>query len=183
MERHIERSKPISSSFIPEKVIGFGNIIQKMSDLPHPAMRKIEFNGNVKSADMSKLVFNMLDHLISSISDGKKYHLNEIHSLQTVRFYDKTSPRLVRLLSIPGHQTVHTIDLTSNDLIKDNPAMDIQYISSFGLNHESEKFWRNENDKRKKSRLIIPSASFLFEKVSFVDDHSPLGSLSNANYS
>ena len=180
MERHIERSKLSLSSFMPEKVVGFGKIVQNMFDLPHPAMRKVEFNGNVKATDMSKLVFNILDHLINAIFDGKKYHLNEINSIQTVRFCGKTSPCLVRLLSIPGHQAVHTIDLSSNELIQDNPAMNIQYISSFGLNIESEKLWRDEKETRKKSRLTVPSSCFLFEKVCLGDDHTPIGSLSNA---
>jgi hypothetical protein len=158
-------------SFVPEKIIRFRNMINGSFNLPHPAMRKVEFDGNVKSTDLSKLTFSLLDVLISTLFDGKKRHINNVNGLQTVRLSGNTSPHVVRLLPLPGHQTVHTIDFSTNEMIHDSPAMNPQYISSYGLSLENENMLRSEIDKRKKSSNSVPSSSFLFQKVCLIDDN------------
>ena len=162
MERDLEKSGFGVNSFVPSTIIRFADTVQSSLNIPHPAIRKFEFTGNVRSTDLSTLTFHLLDLLLNNLFDGKKRHVNDVHGLQTVRMCNDIPPHLVRLYPLPSCPTVHTVDFSTNELILDNPAMTPRYISSFGLSLE------NEN---------IPISSFLFQKVFLIDNQ---GSLSHA---
>lgn len=169
MERHLERSTHSLRSFLPDTIIGFKNIVQASNQIPHPALKSVEFSGNVKSTEIPKLVFVLLECLITTLFDGKKRQIHELHGLQTFRFCGDSKPRPVRLFPTSSNQTVHAVDFSTNELIPDNPAINPQYMSSFGLSIETEKLLRSEISNRKKSPHTVPYSSFLFQKV-FVDD-------------
>ena len=184
MERHLESTGFPLHIFAPQKVIGFSHIVQNCYDLPHPAMKKIEFLSNVKSSEMAKLVFNLLGVVVTTLYEGKKRNISDLRGLQTVRLNGGNKPCPVQLFPSANKQTIHTIDICSNELINDNPAMNPQYVSSFGLSMESESIWLSGLDKRKKSSHTVPFSSYLFQKVFLidggVDDTAGVCSLSTA---
>lgn len=180
IERQLERSKAATSPFAPNTVIGFCTVMEHSFSLPHPAIKKITLPANVKSTDMSKLVFNLLDRLFNAIFDGKKHQIADIYGLQTLRFCANNPPRSMKLLPLPGLQTVHAIDSNTNALVSDNAAIDLFYISSFGLSFGDDNYSMENNEKRKRSPPTIPVTSLHFQKVHVFDDATPSGTLSNA---
>jgi len=199
IERHLERSRLGLRPFVHwenkrsnnEKIdpinklcIGLpclGSILQSSCTLPHPAVKKAEFNGNIRSTEIPKLLFSLLDRMVYTMFDGKKRHINDVNGLNILRLCGSAKPRTVHLCPLAGHQTVHTVDASTNEILLENGAMSPQYISCYGLSYETENIRRDEIDRRKVSPHGIPSSSFLFQKVSIVDDHSSRSdSLSNA---
>ncbi len=144
-------------------------------DLPHPAVKKVDFKGDVKSTRMSKLVFHTLEHIINTLFGGTRYSVNDIQGLQTILCQGKIS-RLVQLVATSGQYPVQTIDLMTNELIPDHPATEPQYVSSFRV----ESILDNEKRRRKKSSHMVLDSSFLFQKVRLITSSSQDGTLSNA---
>jgi len=70
------------------------------------------------------------------------------------------------LLPLTGHQSIEIVDSTSKEIFHDNPALNLQYVSSFGLSLNNAP--------------PIPTSSFLFQKLHISDDNAAKGTLSHA---
>lgn len=180
MEMHLQRSMRLPGSFAPETVTGFSKLMCNACNLPHPAAKQFILDGNVKATDLSKLAFNILDRLIYTLFDGKKYQLSDIQGIQTIRFCGMDDPQLVRLLPLPSHQLVCTVDSTTNQMIFDNPALNLQYVSSFGLSVDDENITRDSNERKKKPPSV-PVTMLIFQKVHHLfEENVQSGTLSDA---
>ncbi len=167
-------------SFAPETVTGFSKLMCHACNLPHPAAKQFILDGNVKATDLSKLAFNILDRLVNALFDGKKYQLSDIQGIQTIRFCGKDDPQRVRLVHLPSHQLVRTVDSITNQMIFDNPALNLQYVSSFGLSVDGENITR-ESKERKKKHPSVPVTSYVFQKVHHLfEENVQNGTLSDA---
>lgn len=173
-ERFLERTKT-SSMFAERKIITMRKIMRQSLALPHPAVKKVEFRGDVKSTEMSKLVYRTLEHLTKTLFGGKRCNVNEIKGLQTILCHGRCS-RLVKLVPTSSQHPPQTIDFMTNELLPDHPAIDPQFVCSF----RDESVHEHEKSKRKKSADWVPDSSFLFQKVRLFTHGSKVGTLSNA---
>ena len=164
-----------SKWFKPTNTVDFSKIMHHSLNLPHPAMKQVILRGNVQSTKLSKLTFDVLECLVSTIFEGKKYPLSDIDCLQIARFCGKSTPQIVKLLPLTGHQSIEIVDSTSKEIFHDNPALNLQYVSSFGLSLNNESI-----DEKIRKTPPIPTSSFLFQKLHISDDNAAKGTLSHA---
>ena len=169
MERHLKQNQVMLETFNPTNILGFAKVFHHAWGLPHPALKKLELKGNIKSTDLNRLTYNILGCLFNTIFDTHKRQINEIRGLEIFRLYNEHSSRVVKFVPLSRQQVIHTVDNNSHELLHDNAAMDVKYISSFGFSIGNKRQWKE-----------IPLTSNLFQKVRVDRKHADDGSLSSA---
>ena len=81
-------------------------------------------------------------------------HWGVFITMKIFRLYNEHSSRVVKFVPLSRQQVIHTVDNNSHELLHDNAAMDVKYISSFGFSIGKKRQWKE-----------IPLTSNLFQKV------------------
>lgn len=203
IERHLERARlgllhfPIQTiedqggqnanltlpvSRICQGLPSLAGILSSTFNLPHPAVKKLDFPCRVKTTELASLFLNCLERgVLSPLFGSKKVGAKDIAGLQTLRLC-KSHSSLVELKHLEPFKYVQVYDKDTGSLIVDRPMDSPQFIAVYGLNEVTEKVRRKDILEKTQSQFSVPPGSFLFQKVSvddYLDDRIP-GSLSNA---
>ena len=145
------------------------SLLETADYLPHPAIKKSEFKGTIKSIMISRLTMNILEQcILSTIFNEKKISVRDIRGLHIVRKSSITnSLRSVKLFRKDGSKEVTTHIIENGKDVTDCPTDSPVYICTYGLSPDTEA---PRKDKRR-GALAPPFTSLLFQQVATENLH------------